>query len=65
MSLLTVEDVAQILNVSDRTVRRLCAGNVIPHIYVGSQIRFVSSDVQNYINNNKKGVIEDDRKQSD
>ena len=54
--MLTVNEVAEILNVSDRTVRRLCENEVLPHIYVGSQLRFEKQDIQNYINQNKKGV---------
>jgi len=58
--LLTVDDVANILNVSDRTVRRLCDREEIPHIYIGSQVRFEKSDLENYLKTNKKGVIKND-----
>lgn len=54
--LLTVEDVAKILNVSDRTVRRLCDREELPHIYIGSQLRFEKTDLENYLKTNKKGV---------
>ena len=54
--LLTVEAVAEILNVSDRTIRRLCTKGDIPHLYVGSQLRIEKSDLENYINQNKKGA---------
>lgn len=58
--LLTVGEVAEILSVSDRTVRRLCASGELPHIYIGSQLRFEKTDLQNYLKSNKKGVIEND-----
>ena len=58
--LLTVDDVAKILNVSDRTVRRLCEREELPHIYIGSQLRFEKSDLENYLKNNKKGVLKND-----
>ena len=58
--LLTVGEVAEILAVSDRTVRRLCASGELPHIYIGSQLRFEKTDLQNYLKSNKKGVIEND-----
>lgn len=63
--LLTVDDVAVILNVSDRTVRRLCYAGDIPHIYIGSQLRIDKKDLENYLNENKKGVKENDRNESE
>lgn len=53
----TIEEVATMLNISTRTVRRLCSAGEIPHIYVGNQIRFDETDLQNYLNQNKKGAI--------
>ena len=62
--LMTVEELAEKLKVSDRTIRRLCASGDIPFLYIGSQIRFEQSDINNYLNSIKKGVNENDRKQS-
>ena len=56
----TVEEVALLLNVSDRTVRRLCQREEIPHNYIGAQIRISEDDLSNYLKTNKKGVIEND-----
>lgn len=56
----SVEEVAQMLNVSDRTIRRLCQREEIPHIYIGSQIRITENDLQNYLSNNKKGEFKND-----
>lgn len=62
--LITVEEVAKILSVSDRTVRRLCASGELPHIYIGSQLRLDKTDLENYLKTNKKGVIENERNES-
>ena len=55
--ILTVKQVAEMLLVSDRTIRRMCDNNVLPHFYIGSQLRFERKDIENYINDNKKGAI--------
>jgi len=40
-----IEEIARILNVSVRTVRRLVEADGIPHMRVGKQLRFVVADV--------------------
>lgn len=40
-----IEQIAEILGVSVKTVRRLVDNDAIPHLRVGKQLRFVASDV--------------------
>ena len=53
--LLSISEVANILTVSDRTVRRLCNNEKIPHYTIGGQIKVDEIDLQNYLKKNKKG----------
>jgi len=48
--LLTVNEVAQILRVSNMTVYRLVKSNQIPAIRVGKNYRIKESDVEKYLN---------------
>lgn len=52
---LTVKEVAQMLNVSTRTVRRLCESEDLTHYKIGSVIKITEEDLQNYLIKNKKG----------
>ena len=61
IQLYTVNEVADLLKVSDRTIRRLCESGALPHIYVGSQIRFTGSDLKNYLISNKKGDFKNEQ----
>jgi excisionase family DNA binding protein len=45
-----IDGIAQILNVSVRTVRRLVENDSIPHMRVGKQFRFVVADVLAAVN---------------
>ena len=40
-----IDEIARILDVSPRTVRRLIESDAIPHMRVGKQLRFVVEDV--------------------
>ena len=57
---LTVEEVADILRVSPRTVRRLCTDHKLSFYYVGSQIRILNDDLQNYLSKQRKEVNENE-----
>ena len=46
---LDVPAVAETLNVSDRTVRRLAEQRLISHHRVGGQLRFAPSDVEAFL----------------
>jgi excisionase family DNA binding protein len=48
--LLTVNEVAKILRVSNMTVYRLVKGKQIPAIRVGKNYRIKETDVDNYLN---------------
>lgn len=48
--LLTVNEVAKILRVSNMTVYRLVKGQQIPAIRVGKNYRIKESDVEKYLN---------------
>lgn len=48
-SLLTVQDVADRLKVSESTVRRLIDQGAIPIVRIGRQIRIRPEDVEKYI----------------
>ena len=52
-SLLTLEQVADYLSVSSRTVRRLIAGKALRCVQVGRQKRFDPKDLAAYLNANK------------
>ena len=51
---LTVKEVAEILVVSERTVRNLCQRGDLPHVQVGAVLRIDETDLLNYIKSNKK-----------
>jgi DNA binding domain, excisionase family len=51
--LLTVQEVAQILNVSDETVYRMVRENQIPYSKIRRQIRFLSWEINNWLESNK------------
>lgn len=50
---MTIEEVAEILRVSTRTVRRLCKAGAIECYYIGSQIRITKQNFEKYLNENK------------
>ena len=45
----TVPDVADILTVSDKTVRRLIASGDLPHHKVGRQVRISERDFRDFV----------------
>jgi len=49
IELLTIKDVAELLKVSQSSVRRLQQGRHLPFIKVGGSIRFAKSDVAEYL----------------
>jgi excisionase family DNA binding protein len=57
LGLLTISDVAKILNVSVSTVRRLQQNRKIPFLKVGGSVRFVGSDVAAYLERQRVNSI--------
>ena len=57
LGLLTISDVAEILNVSVSTVRRLQQNRKIPFLKVGGSVRFVGSDVAAYLERQRVSSI--------
>lgn len=51
IALLTIQDVAKLLKVSDSTVRRLQQGRHLPFIKIGGSIRFDKDDVLVFLKN--------------
>jgi excisionase family DNA binding protein len=49
IELLTVADVAEILNVSVSSVRRLQQRRMIPFFKIGGGVRFARSDIRSYL----------------
>ena len=47
--LLRPDDVAEILNISARQVRRLAAKGEIPHVVVGTMYRFARADIERWL----------------
>ena len=47
--LLRPDDVAEILNISARQVRRLAAAGEIPHVVVGTMYRFDRADIERWL----------------
>mgnify|MGYP000347911079 FL=1 len=58
--LLTVNEVANILRVSNMTVYRLVKGGQIPAIRVGKNYRIKESDVNDYLNRGSQRTGETD-----
>jgi len=54
-NLLTVQDVAEMLRVSPKTVRRLVARRGLPHIRFGRVLRFERGDVFRWLQARKEG----------
>jgi excisionase family DNA binding protein len=54
LRLLTIKDVAEILRVDTRTVRRYFSNGVIPPpIILGGSVRWRASDIQKWINDHE------------
>ena len=54
-SLLTVCDLARILRVHEKTIRRLIARQAIPCIRLGRRVRFDPQDVVRWVSARKEG----------
>ena len=52
--LLRPDDVAKILNISDRQVRRLAAKGEIPHVIVGTMYRFDPGAIERWLEGQSK-----------
>lgn len=53
--LLTIAEVAQLLRVSEKSVRRMVVHRRIPCVRVGRLVRFVSGDVLRWLSARKEG----------
>ena len=51
--LLTLDDLAEYLSVSRRTIYRLLGGNNLPAYRVGGQLRFRREDVDKWLENKR------------
>ena len=49
IELLTIKEVAELLKISQMSVRRLQQGRHLPYIKVGGSIRFAKSDIVDYL----------------
>lgn len=49
IELLTIKDVAELLKVSQSSVRRIQQGRRLPFIKVGGSIRFAKNDIVEYL----------------
>jgi excisionase family DNA binding protein len=56
--LLTISEVAELLNLSASTVRRLQRQRKIPFVKVGRSIRFARSDLAMYLERRRVGTID-------
>ena len=57
-------EVAELLKISDRTVRTLCSNGEIEFYRIGTQIRISETHLNNYLSkslNTEKEIIENDR----
>ena len=52
--LLTVEDLAALLQVRPRTVRGMCAKGILPYVRVGKLLRFRPDDVDRWVSGNRR-----------
>lgn len=52
---LTVADVAKLVQVSDRTVRRWIASDSLPAHRLGRQVRISRSDLRNFLSMHRQG----------
>lgn len=55
IEMFTIKDVAELLKVSQSSVRRLQQGRHLPFVKIGGSIRFAKSDIVEYL---KKGRVE-------
>ena len=51
-----VNEVAEILNISARTVRNLCYSGEISHNKIGGQIRISQTDLETYLKETKSNL---------
>ena len=59
----TTLEVADLLKISDRTVRTLCSSGELEHNRIGSQIRISETALNNYLSNTsskEKEIIENE-----
>jgi excisionase family DNA binding protein len=55
--LLSIEQLAQHLGVTERHIRRLVADRRVPFLKVGKFIRFDPSDIASWLNASKPGAV--------
>jgi excisionase family DNA binding protein len=57
IELLTIKEVAELLKVSQTSVRRLQQGRHLPFIKVGGSVRFDKSDIINFLKEQRVEAI--------
>ena len=57
IELLTIKDVAELLKVSQTSVRRLQQGRHLPFFKVGGSVRFAKTDILEYLKNRRVEAI--------
>ena len=55
---LTVDEVAKMVGVSRAWLYRQAKSGTIPHVRIGSVIRFSNSDISRWLESHKRGEIE-------
>lgn len=53
--LLTVTELAERLQLSEKTIRRMIAGGRLPCVRLGRQLRFSTSDIVRWVSARKEG----------
>jgi excisionase family DNA binding protein len=56
--LLTIPEVAKLLKISVRGVRRLQQRRRIPFVKIGGAVRFTKSDLADYVKNNRVKAVD-------
>lgn len=56
MSLLSVEEVAELLDMSEHWVRRRAKAGDIPFAQLGGRKKFRPADIENYVANHMQGL---------
>ena len=61
---LTVEEVAKYLSYAEKTIYKWVLNEEIPYIKINQTIRFRLSDIECWLEKNKKGVVVENKKAS-
>ena len=53
-TLMTIADVAKAIQMSQATVRKFVLHNIIPHLKIGAAVRFIPSEIKQWIEQRKR-----------